>query len=238
MNKLELMEREPLTRQEKEVYRTLRTNIEFTGIENKVIAITSCMQDDGKSTISLNLASAFAENGKRTLFIDADLRKSVFIQRFGIKGKPEGLSHYLSGQANATDVIYKTNKDNLYVIPIGAYPSNPTELFSKPRFEKMLADLKNAFDYIIIDTAPLGSVIDAAVIAQKSDASMLVVSSGKTSRSFVKSVVSQLKTANPNFLGIVLNKVDVKNSSYYGKKYGGYYGGYYAYYGKDDEKKR
>ena len=126
MNKLELMEREPLTRQEREVYRTLRTNIEFTGIENKVIAITSCMQDDGKSTISLNLAGAFAENGKRTLYIDADLRKSVFIQRFGIKGKPEGLSHYLSGQSTVNDVIYKTNKDNLYVIPVGAYPSIPT----------------------------------------------------------------------------------------------------------------
>ena len=80
MDKLELIEKVPLTNREKEIYRTLRTNVEFMGIENRTIAITSCVPDDGKTTVSFNLARAFAENGKKTLYIDADLRKSVFIQ--------------------------------------------------------------------------------------------------------------------------------------------------------------
>ena len=84
-----LLEKVSLTNREKEVYRTLRTNIEFTGIENKVLAVTSCMPDDGKTTVSFQLASTFAENGKKTLYIDADLRKSVFTQRYQIKGNPK-----------------------------------------------------------------------------------------------------------------------------------------------------
>ena len=236
MDKLQLNEKDTLTNQEKEVYRTLRTNIEFTGIENKVIAITSCMPDDGKTTISYNLACAFARNDKKTLFIDADLRKSIFVQRYGIEGNPKGLTHYLAGHVPFTEIVYKTNIDSLYVIPVGTFPSNPTELFAKDRFSKMLEELKKVFDYIIVDTPPLGSVIDAAVIAQKCDASMLVVSSNTTSRTFAKSVITQLKTANPNFLGIILNKVDVKRSGYYGKRYGSYYKNkYYSYYGYEDE---
>ena len=91
MDKLMLAENGLLTNQEKELYRTLRTNVEFTGIENKVIAVTSCMPDDGKTTVSFQLASAFAENGKKTVYIDADLRKSVFAQRFNVKGNPKGI---------------------------------------------------------------------------------------------------------------------------------------------------
>lgn len=231
MEKLELISSDPLTHQEKEAYRILRTNIEFTGVENKVIAITSCTPDDGKSTVSFNLACAFAENGKKTLYIDSDMRKSVFIQRFQVNGNPKGLCHYLSGQAALMDVLYKTNKERLYILPIGAYPTNPTELLGKERMPQMLEELKKVFDYVIVDTPPLGLVIDAAVIAKQCDASMLVLAAGHSSRGFTKNVVSQLKTANPNFLGVVLNKVDMKNSSYYGRKYGKYYE---AYYGKSE----
>ncbi len=238
MDKLELIERFPLTNREKEVYRTLRTNIEFTGIENRSIAITSCAPDDGKTTVSYYLANAFAENGKKTLYIDADLRKSVFVQRYEIQGNPRGLSHYLSGQASLKDIIYKTNKERFFVIPVGAFPSNPTELFNKERFAQLLAELKTVFDYVIVDTPPLGSVIDAAIIASKCDAPILTITSDSCSRSFVKGVIDQLRKANPNFLGVVLNKVDIKNSSYYGKKYGGYYGkryqSYASYYGNEE----
>ena len=101
----------------------------------------------------------------------------------------------------------------------------------------MLEELKKIFDYIIVDTPPLGNVIDAAVIAKRCDASILVLSSDKCSRRFVKSVVAQLKNANPNFLGVVLNKVNMDSRGYYGKAYQGYYGKYYhAYgYGFEDE---
>ncbi len=238
MDKLELIEKFPMTNQEKEVYRTLRTNVEFMGVENRTIAITSCVPDDGKTTVSYNLAKAFAENGKKTLYIDADLRKSVFVQRYEIEGNPKGLSHYLSGQSALKDVIFKTNKERLFVIPVGAFPSNPTELFNKERFATLLGELKTVFDYIIVDTPPLGSVVDAAVIASKCDASILTLTSDRCSRSFVRDVVAQLRKANPNFLGVVLNKVDVKSNSYYGKKYGGYYGkkcrSYNSYYGNTE----
>lgn len=232
---LNLQEQTPLTNREKEVYRTLRTNIEFTGIENRVIAITSCLPDDGKTTVSYNLASVFAESGKRVLYIDADLRKSVFVQRYQLEGEPKGLSHFLSGQEALQQVIYKTNKDGVYILPVGTFPSNPTELLEKPRFKILLEKAKEKFDYILVDTPPLGNVIDAAVIAKSCDASMLVIAANKVSRHLAKNVTKQLRTANPNFLGVVLNKIDVKQNGYYGKHYGGYYGKRYAsYYSHDD----
>ena len=231
MNKLKIMESTSLTNREKEAYRTLRTNVMFTGIENKALAITSCVPNDGKTTVSFQLACALAEDGKLTLYIDADLRKSVFINRYDIKGNPKGLAHWLSGQEALNDVMYKTNIEHLYVMPVGAYPSNPTELLNKERFSKMIEEAKNVFDYVIVDTPPLGSVIDAAIIAKYCDASMLVLESDNCSRSFAKSVIAQLKSANPNFLGVVLNKVEVKKTGYYGKKYGRYYS-YDSYYGQ------
>ncbi len=234
MEKIELSEPYTMTNREKEVYRTLRTNLEFTGIENRVIAITSCTPNDGKSTVSYYLATALAEGGKSTLIIDADMRKSVFAQRFQLEGQLKGLSHFLSGQIDVKDVIYTTNKEKMYILPSGVFPSNPTELLANNRMEKLLPALKGMFDYIIIDTPPLGSVIDAAVIAKHSDASMLVLAANVSAKAEAKKVVEQLKTANSNFLGVVLNKVDAKESGYYYyKRYGNYYGygkGYNKYY--------
>lgn len=224
MEKLELTEPYPMTNREKERYRTLRTNLEFSGIENRVIAITSCTPNDGKSTVSYNLACALAESGKKALIVDADLRKSVFAQRYQVKGNTNGLSHFLSGKLPMTEVIYSTNKENLYVMPTGVFPSNPTELLGNNRMEALIPALKKAFDYVIIDTPPLGSVIDAAVVAKNCDASMLVLASDETSRTEARKMIAQLKTANSNFLGVILNKVRVKEGSYYYKKYGSYYG--------------
>lgn len=230
MNNINLKEQYPMTNREREVYRTLRTNVEFSGVENQVIAITSCTQNDGKSTVSYNLAAVLAESGKKTLIIDADLRKSVFKERFQVDGKMNGLSHYLSGQLNINDVIYKSNKDNLYVLPSGVFPSNPTELLGNKRMKMLLSALKETFDYVIIDTPPLGSVIDAAVIAKNCDATIMVIASDVSSKAMAKKVVSQLKTANPNFLGCVINKANVKENKYYYKRYGGYYNRYGDYY--------
>lgn len=217
-----------LSNREKEMYRTLRTNLEFTGIENRVIAITSCAPDDGKSTVSFQLACALAESGKSTIYVDADMRRSVFAQRYNIDKEMRGLSHFLSGKIDTSDVIYVTDKDRLYVLPTGVFPSNPTELLGNARMEVLITALKKVFDYVIIDTPPLGSVIDAAVVSKYCDASMLVLASNTTSRTEAKKVIAQLKTANPNFLGVVLNKVDMKGSGYYYKRYGYGYGSYYG----------
>lgn len=230
MDKLELGELKQLTNQEKEVYRTLRTNLEFTGVENRVVAVTSCAPDEGKSTVSYNLARVLASAGKNTLHIDADMRKSVLSNCHQIAGIEKGLSHYLSGQADMTEVVYATNKKNFFMLPCGLFPTNPTELLGNGRMEKLLAGLKKTFDYIIIDTPPLGSVIDAAIIAKQSDGSILVLQANSTSKVLAKSVKEQLKAANPNIIGAVLNKVETHRGSYYGKKYGSYYGKYYGTY--------
>ena len=221
MNRLEITVEE-ISSQEREIYRTLRTNIEFTGIENRVIAVTSCAPNDGKSTVAYELASAFAENGKKTLLIDADLRKSILLNRLG-------LSHVLSGQCNINDTICATNKTNLYMIPAGVFPTNPTELLGNDRSSKLIQAVKDVFQYVIIDTPPIGNVIDAAVIAKKCDGTVLVIKSDAISRVEAKSAVEQIRSSNENILGVVLNKVDVKSNGYYGK-YGKYkeygYGNY------------
>ena len=217
----------------KDIYRRLRTNIEFTGVENRVICVTSCEAGDGKSSVTFNLAKSFADYDKLTLLIDADMRKSVMYSNFGFDKHLKGLSHLLSGKEDSLDVIYQTNYKNLYLIPTGVFPKNPTELLAKPRFNQLITVLKRSFDYVIIDTPPLGMVVDAAVIAKASDASILVVSSDETSFHEAKAVKNQLVQANPGFLGVVLNKVDTTAGSY-GKRYGYGYGYGGAYYGDDD----
>ena len=111
-----------------EAYKTLRTNIEFSGADNKVIVFTSCTPNEGKSTVSLSVSSSLAEAGKKVLFIDADLRKSVLAGRHKVTGTIKGLSHFLAGQAEVGDIMYKTQKAGLVVMFAGVVPPNPAEL--------------------------------------------------------------------------------------------------------------
>ena len=210
-----------------EAYKSLRTNVQFSGTDVQVIDFTSCTPNEGKSSVSFNLAVSFADSGKRVVMIDADMRKSILANRHQIQGIEKGLSHYLSGQADMTEVVYSTNKKNFFMLPCGLFPVNPTELLGNGRLDKLLEGLKKTFDYIIIDTPPLGSVIDAAVVAKRCDGSVLVLEADRTPKSMAKSVKEQLQAANPNIVGVVLNKVDTHKGSYYGKKYGSYYGKYY-----------
>lgn len=210
---------------EKELFRMLRSNIEFTGVENRVIAVTSCLPNDGKSTISYQLAYMFAEEGKRTLLVDADLRKSILLKQLQVEGAQKGLSHLLSGLESVGEAVHATNIPNFFLLPSGIFPANPTELLANERFKKLIQAFKNSFEYVIIDTPPIGSVIDAAVIAKECDGSLFVLASDKVSRREARRMVEQMRSANPNILGAVLNKVDVRGSSYYGKKYKGYYKG-------------
>ena len=149
----------------KEAYKTLRANLGFSGEDVKVIAVTSCTPNEGKTSISMNLAKAVAESGKRVILIDADLRKSVLVGRYKTGVVKYGLSHFLSGQKNFEGVYCKTNIPNLYIAFSGPVPPNPTELLGGKYFTAMVKSLRSIFDYVIIDTPPLGSVIDSAVIA-------------------------------------------------------------------------
>ena len=207
-----------------EAYKTLRTNLEFSGADKKAIVLTSSTPDEGKSTVSLGLALSLSESGKRVLLVDADLRKSVLMGRHKVTESVKGLSHYLSGQAQLSDVICGTQEDNMFVIFAGIIPPNPSELLGSERFAELIRRTKNDYDYVIVDAPPLGSVIDAAVIAKACDASVLVVAASTVSYKFIRTVKSQLEKTECPILGVVLNKVNMKQNRYYGKYYGNYYG--------------
>lgn len=207
-----------------EAYKTLRTNLEFSGSDNKAIVLTSSTPNEGKSTVSIGLALALVESGKRVLFVDADLRKSVLVGRHRVTEEVKGLSHYLSGQADLNDVICRTQEAGLFVIFAGVVPPNPSELLGQKRFAHLIENAKANYDYVIIDAPPLGNVIDAAVISKVCDASVLVVAAKSVSYKFVRTVKEQLEKTGCPILGVVLNKVDMKQNKYYEKYYGNYYG--------------
>lgn len=220
----------------REAFKTLRTNIEFSGSDLKVIAVTSCTPNEGKSSIAMELAKAFAEAGKRTLLIDADMRKSVLVGRYKTGAVRLGLTHVLVGRERLGDVICKTNFPRLYMIFAGPVPPNPSELLGGENFEAILQKARQLFDYVIVDTPPLGSVIDAAVAAKRCDGTILVVENNAISYKFVQNVKEQLDKSGSKILGVVLNKVDMSTKSvygHYGRYYGKYYGKYYGQYGKE-----
>ena len=210
-----------------EAYKTLRTNIEFSGEDNRAIVFTSCTPNEGKSTVSISVACSLAEAGKKVLFIDCDLRKSVLAGRHKATGMNKGLSHFLSGQSEIGDVTYKTQISGLVIMFAGVTPPNPTELLGQRRFEALLSSARKVYDYIIIDAPPLGSVIDGAIIAKQCDASVLVIASQAISYKFARNVKKQMEKSECPILGVVLNKVDMKQGQYYGRYYGKYYGNYY-----------
>lgn len=216
-----------------EAYKSLRTNLQFCGADKKVIAITSSTPDEGKSSVTLNLAISLSEIGKKVLLIDADLRKSVLMGKTAIHQAVQGLTHYLTQQAGLEDILCTTNIENLQIAYAGPIPPNPAELLSGNLFSGMIETLRPEYDYILIDTPPLGSVIDSAIIAQNCDGAIMVIESGTISYRFAQNVKQQFEKSNCPILGAVLNKVDLSKQGYYGKYYGRYYGKYYGKYGRD-----
>jgi capsular exopolysaccharide synthesis family protein len=227
-----------------EAYKTLRTNISFSGEGIRVIALTSSVPNEGKSAVSFNLATSIAEDGKKVLYIDADIRKSVTIARYGVDIETKGLTHYLSGQTELEDVIYETNVDNFSIIFTGQVAPNPSELLGTDRFKTMIALAREEYDYVIIDCPPLGSVIDAAIVAKECDGAIIVIETDNASYKIVQRVKKQLEQSGCKILGAVLNKVEMggKGYGYYGKGYyGNYYGRYYGNYGdygNEDKKEK
>lgn len=212
-----------------EAYKRLRTNVQFCGNDVKVIALTSTVPNEGKSSVSFNLAASIAESGKKVIFLDADLRKSVLVGRYKINKAVKGLTHYLSGVNPFDEVVYSTNVDNLHVVFSGPVPPNPAELLGNKYFKTLITQLRRTYDYVIIDTPPIGSVIDAAVVAEECDGVILVIASGEISYKAVQTTKMQMEKANCRILGAVLNKVPMGKGGYYGKYYGKYYGTYGGY---------
>ena len=225
----------------KESLRALKTNIQFCGDDIKTILITSAVPNEGKSTVAMDLARSLTESGKRVLLIDSDMRKSVFVGRLQAQSSSGeeicGLSHYLSGQRRLEDVLYGTEIPRLFMIFAGPSVPNPTEILEKKYFAELLKFGKEHFNYILIDCAPLGATIDAAVVAKYCDGAILVISQGMASSRLILSVKKQLEASGVKILGAILNKVRLKKNNYEGGYYGGYYGNYYGdYYGRDQDK--
>lgn len=222
MSRVTFSKRRQLDYRSNESYKSLGTNIQFCGDDIKVIAFTSCTPNEGKSSVSFNLAASFAEIGKKVIMVDADLRKSVLAGRYKVGEVEYGLTHYLSGQKNLEDVLKETNIENMDIIFSGSYCPNPAELLNHRRFEALLTKLKEDYDYVIVDTPPLGVVIDGAIIAKKVDGAVIVIEANAISYKFVRTVKDQLEKAGCKILGAVMNKVNLEKNSYYGRYYGNY----------------
>ncbi|HGK2219408.1 TPA: polysaccharide biosynthesis tyrosine autokinase CpsD [Streptococcus pneumoniae] len=209
-----------------EYYNALCTNIQLSGDKLKVISVTSVNPEEGKTTTSVNIARSFARAGYKTLLIDGDTRNSVMSGFFKSREKITGLTEFLSGTADLSHGLCDTNIENLFVVQSGTVSPNPTALLQSKNFNDMIETLRKYFDYIIVDTAPIGIVIDAAIITQKCDASILVTATGEVNKRDVQKAKQQLEQTGKLFLGVVLNKLDISVDKYgvygfcgnYGKK--------------------
>lgn len=213
----------------REAFNTLRTNLLFSGRDVKTILITSCLANEGKSTISFETAVGLARVGKKVLLIDADLRKSAYASRYTKETGLMGLSQYLSGQSELDGVLYATQIPTLNIIFSGPFPPNPTELVGASAFGELLKAEREHYDYILIDTPPLGLVIDAAVMATACDGAVIVIGAGSVSYHVAQHVTEQLKKSRCRILGAVLNQ------NRKGKRSKNQY--YNSYYGKYEENK-
>ncbi|HIX38246.1 MAG TPA: CpsD/CapB family tyrosine-protein kinase [Candidatus Blautia pullistercoris] len=211
-----------------EAIKTLRTNIQFSSKQVKVVLLTSCYPNEGKSDIAFSLSLEMGKAGKRVLLMDADIRKSNFIKRYSVNQTIQGLSQYLSGQVERQWIIYQTNFPNVDMIFAGPLAPNPSELLSDPAFGELLEEKRKEYDYIFIDTPPIGNMIDAAIVAEKSDGAVMVIESEAVSYSVAQKSLSQLERSGCKILGAVLNKVDMKKDKYYSSYYGRY-GDYYKH---------
>lgn len=213
-----------LAKKAEEYYNALCTNLQLSGDDLKVFSITSVKAGEGKTTTSTNIAWAFARAGYKTLLIDADMRNSVMSGVFKSRERITGLTEFLSGTTDLSQGLCDTNNiENLFVIQAGSVSPNPTALLQSKNFSTMLGTLRKYFDYIVVDTAPIGIVIDAAIIMQKCDASILVTKAGETKRRDLQKAKEQLEQTGKSCLGVVLNKFDTSV-----EKYGSYgsYGNY------------
>jgi non-specific protein-tyrosine kinase len=211
-----------------ESFRSLRTSMRYIApsIPSKVIAITSAVTEEGKTTTALNLGMSLVQSGCRTILIEADLRRSQFstyLTELKYSSKP-GLSELLNDKKKLTPLKITKNSrqiDNskLWVIPSGKIPPNPSELLGSPRFDEMIEVLKRKFDYVIIDCPPILPVTDAAIVASKADGVILVVHTGSTKKTELTSSRAAIESVSGKIFGVVLNKIPQTGSGKYGYRY-------------------
>ncbi|WP_203339197.1 CpsD/CapB family tyrosine-protein kinase [Planococcus beijingensis] len=205
-----------------EQFRTLRTNIHFTSPDGDIrsLVITSASHSEGKSTTASNLAIVFAQEGKRVLFIDADMRKPTMHHTFKINNS-RGLSNVLARQIALKVAIQPAEIENLDLLPCGPIPPNPAELLSSQNMDLLFEQALDVYDLLIFDTPPVLSVTDSVILANKCEGTILVINSGKTERDHaIKAKEAITASTKTRLLGAVINNVKVQKDTAYAQYYG------------------
>ena len=206
-----------------EQYRAIRTNIEYSNVDQntKTILVTSSDKNEGKTTTVSNLAVSFANLNKKVLLIDCDLRNASIHKMFKINNI-YGLTDILAKDRAVDKCIQETELENLYVLTAGATPPNPAEILSSEKMKNLIEDLKNIYDYIFIDTPPIGLVTDAGVLSSFTDGVVLVVKSESVEKKYLEETKKKLDAVDARILGAILNSYKSEQKDY----------NYYSYYGK------
>lgn len=208
--------------------KTLLANVRFASVDKPVksIVLTSSVPNEGKSTVAYQLAQAMASGGNRTLLIECDMRRRSLADMIGVRAR-YGIYAVLSGQVELSEAVVPTQHANLSFLDCEPHIPNPADLLASKRFLHLVGTVTADYDYIVFDTPPIGTFVDAAVIAAIVDATVLVVRERFAKRAEVLSAYEQLKKADANVIGVVMNMVEAESSEYY-----------YAYYNKDGKRVR
>ncbi len=231
MNKVNITHFPTLDYATNESFNTLCTNLSYCGEDIQVVMLTSRYEQEGKSAISMNMMRSLSTLGKRVVLVDSDLRCSILARRYKFAyetDQPQGLAQYLAGMCSLEDALYETNLPNAYVIPAGREILNSLQLLTSPRYASMIAELRKLADIIIIDTPPVGVIVDALELAKHSDGVILVVEYNKGRKQEIGEIVASMNRAGSKVLGAVMNGVDLdsfRNRIYYyrSERYSAYY---------------
>jgi capsular exopolysaccharide synthesis family protein len=206
-----------------EAIRSLRTSIALSTRQGgSIVLVTSAQPLEGKTTTACNLATALAYGGAKVLLIDADMRRPAVHKGFGLENRC-GLAELLSGQASLTQAVQRLAEPNLWIMPAGSTPPNPSELLASGRMEALLRQVQNGpFDWVIVDTPPVLAVTDASILTQWVSGVAFVVGSEMTRRRLAERAIETLAAGRPRILGAVLNRVDVSRNKYYYARHYGY----------------
>ncbi len=217
-----------------EDYRTVRTSILLSHAESppKTIAFSSALPGEGKTATLANMAVAFSQLEEKVLLVDSDLRKPRLHRIFKVKNV-RGLSGFLTGKVPLKDVIQKTSIENIWIIPSGPIPPNPSELLNSNRMKELLGQVKKKFDVVLLDSPPLLVVVDPVIISSFVDSTVLIIEAGETTRKPFLRAVEELRRANGKIIGVVFNEVKAKGEGYYSPYYHHYRSSYH-YYGEEE----
>lgn len=209
--------------------KTLAANISFASIDNpiKSIVMTSSIPNEGKSTVSVNLAQALASSGKTVLLVECDMRRRSLANIIGLHAS-NGMFSVLSGRASLDEAVLATSQRGMYFLDAEPHIPNPADILISKRFARLVGDMESAYDYVIFDTPPVGTFVDAAILSAVADATVLVVRENFTKRDEVVKAYEQLnKSKDANIIGVVMNFCETESSEYY-----------YEYYNKDGKRQK